>query len=179
MKSLNEAVMRVVFKEGVNHDNEVVNTINHIRDNLKFDRDNYGALVMASAAAEEVSKHDEDSPSYKEAHDHFMHALDNLQQHNMTASHDYEPTGFKGDMFKTAKNHVKTWIENGKFGQKDRVDYEMTAMHLGDAADYLMLAHHVANEDKPAFIRKAWDMDTAARDEIPGSVWYKWYGHDH
>lgn len=55
------------------------------------------------------------------------------------------------------------------YGKKDAG--MMRAMHLGDAKDLTKVRNFWMNEDYEGAYNKALDMDTAARDNIPMSVW--------
>lgn len=54
---------------------------------------------------------------------------------------------------------------------KKQSDPGMMAMYAGDARDMLSVARMLKEGKVYAALRKAQDMDTAARDEIPVKVW--------
>ena len=59
-----------------------------------------------------------------------------------------------------------------KFAQaKKENDAGMMAMYAGDARDMFKIAELMQDGNMSAAGKKAWDMDTAARDEIPDKVY--------
>ncbi len=157
-KSLNESELA---------DNEVRHYIDQAKDNLKLHPNDIAGLRTASRLARKVAQHDEGSKEYAHAHDalttHLINWTESQPEHNHVVAPIQNETR---SMFNTAKKNIKTWDE-------PHVDYNMTAMHLGDAADHLTLAHHVANNDGKAFRDHLRNMDTSPREDIPRDVWKK------
>lgn len=55
--------------------------------------------------------------------------------------------------------------------KKEQKDPGMMAMYAGDARDMFKIAELMQDGNMSAAGKKAWDMDTAARDEIPEEVY--------
>jgi hypothetical protein len=66
-----------------------------------------------------------------------------------------------------------------KFAEaKKEKDAGMMAMYAADARDMFKIAELMRDGNFNAAGRKAWDMDTAARDEIPDKVYEFLMGED-
>jgi hypothetical protein len=77
-------------------------------------------------------------------------------------------------MDKTSTTRMNKQIRNLiALGEREleKKSYGMASMYLGDASDLAQVAEYITDNDYTKAYTKARDMDTAARERIPQSVW--------